>query len=161
MSPDEWKAAISSACLKRPKAVKAMTFLKKWGSFSKPVALKCDDGGEYVVKGLQAAQQMGRPICNEQIVGRLGQQLGAPIPELALVEVTQQLIAIEPELSHLQPGVCHGIRLMNNCTDRKWLEHFNVIDNRPRFAALAVLYGWIPSNDNQLIYETAPPYLVY
>lgn len=34
-------------------------------------------------------------------------------------------------------------------------------ENRQRFAALAVLYGWIPAGDHQLIYRQTAPHLVF
>jgi hypothetical protein len=40
-------------------------------------------------------------------------------------------------------------------------QRHDVPDNRPRFAALAVLYGWIPAGDAQLIYRQTVSHLVY
>ena len=64
MTENAWKALVNASLSKPPTTVKAVTFLTKWESFSKPVALRCDDKVEYVVKGRQAGQAMERAISN-------------------------------------------------------------------------------------------------
>jgi hypothetical protein len=115
------------------------------------VALSCDDSNIYVVKGSHL--DAGRVALNEQIVGRLGETLGAPVGAVRLVDISSDLIDIQPELSHLEPGLAHGSLLIGNCTDRLGVDHVLVPENRSRFARLAILYGWMQAGDNQLIYE--------
>ena len=75
-----------------------------WRTKAEPVLLKCNDGREYVVKG----QQAGRQIVNDQITARLGFAIGAPVGEPKIVEVSAELIAIEPRLSHIPSGTAHA-----------------------------------------------------
>ena len=46
------------------------------------------------------------------------------------------------------------------CSDRRW-DSNKLFENIERYAAIVVLYNWIPSNDNQLIFRLSPPELVY
>ncbi len=72
-----------------------------------------------------------------------------------------ELIAVQPELSHIRTGLCHGSLWIRDCTDRLGFEHANEPPNRSRFARLAILYGWIGANDHQFIYLKDPPHLVF
>ncbi len=64
-------------------------------------------------------------------------------------------------MRHLPEGLAHGCLWVPGCTERAWLDHVAVPENRPRFVKLAVLYGWLIANDHQVIYENASPHLVY
>lgn len=155
----DWQALFAAAAAQSPPPV-AHTFVKRWPSASAPVLLVCDDGGtdrEFVVKGRQGGKQ---PV-NDQIVGRLGVGLGAPVGVPALVEVPQALIDAEPELAHMPSGLGHGSRWIPNCTERLSYEHAAEQENRARFARLAFLFGWTVAGDHQFIYENAAPRLVY
>jgi hypothetical protein len=158
-SREEWEKMITAASEKRSLPLKAQTYRnKKWSSASNPVLLACSDGQEYVVKG----RQNGRMVANEQIVGTLARKLGAPVPEVRLIDVSAELIALNPEMQHMQPGLGHGsLSLLPDCTERVWLDHAKLPGNRSRFALLAVLYGWIHANDHQLVYRKTPPELVF
>ena len=88
----------------RPQPVRALTYIRKWGSASAPVLLTCDDNHAYVVKGAYAKRQ----IMNDHVVAHLGIYLKAPVGEVARVEVTAELVENEP-----------GHRsLLNRCTGR-------------------------------------------
>jgi hypothetical protein len=100
-------------------------------------------------------------IVNDQIVGRLGQILSAPVGEVALVEVPDALASAEPQMSHMPGGISHGSLLLLDCSERSGLDHLSLAENRARFAMLAILYGWIGANDQQFIYENRPPHLVH
>lgn len=140
-----------------PVCPKAHTFLKAWPSASRPVAVLCNDGYSYVVKG----RNSGRQAVNDQIVGRLGSLLQAPVGVTGLIEVHEELIRAEPAMSHLSPGLAHGTRLIPHCTERAGLEHTGEPQNRDRFARLTVLFGWVGGNDHQFIYQNGEPHLVY
>ena len=146
VEPPDWSQLISTAAATRPFPIRAHTYRKiSYGSASRPVVLACDDGHDYVVKG----RQNGRMIVNEQIVGALGRFLSAPVPPVCIVDVPGELIQMDPgSLGHLQVGTSHGSRLEVGCTDKQWIAYHDVSENRPRFAAIAVLYGWIPSGDH-------------
>lgn len=136
---------------------KAETFHRKWNSFSRPILVTCDDGKKYVLKGAHC----GKAIVNEQIVARLGTLIDAPTCPTTLVEIPAELCAINPEMSDIAAGLAHGIEFVDDCSDRAAIDHTGLPENRPRFAALQVLYTWLYAGDQQLIYRTVPPHLVY
>jgi hypothetical protein len=162
MDASNWKPMIETAMGQRPPPVTAVTYRNvKWATFSSPVLLGCDDGKDYVVKGKQG-KEARRAMVNEWIAGTLGGLLEAPVKEISLVEVPADLIdAQRNDLGHLSAGVSFGSVYVPNCSPRAWLQHQDVAENKPRFARLAVLYGWIQSNDHQLIYEQSNPQLVW
>jgi hypothetical protein len=152
LEASEWTRRVGVERSKDRPIVKAETYLMSWPSFSRPVALRCDDGRTYVVKGRQPDRpELPYALTNEQVVGRLGQYLGAPIPRLALVDVPEQLIASQPELSHLEPGLAHGSELVPNCSDRLPIGDPGSQRNREAYGRLAVLYGWTVAGDHQLV----------
>lgn len=159
ISREQLEEMIRTALGKRPVPLRAQTYRnKKWSTASCPVLLACSDGQEYVVKG----RQTGKMIANEQIVGTLARKLGAPVPEVKLIEVPGELIAMNPEMQHMHAGLGHGsLSLLPDCTERVWLDHARLPANRSRFALLAILYGWVQAHDHQLVYRKTPPELVF
>ncbi len=157
MKSEQWRGLIQAVLSSQLTIIQATTFLKTWGSSSRPVLLRCRDGRDYVVKGRQA----GRMIVNDHIVGRLGAGLGAPVGDVALVDLPTTLIKAEPNLQHMSPGVSHATRLIPRVGERESILHVNVPENRMRFALLAVLYGWVLAADHQFLYENQPPHLVH
>ncbi len=152
----EWQKLIQRAASGRPAPVRAETYLKSWQTASQPVLVRTA-GADYVIKGAH----VGRMVVNDQIVGRLGMALGAPVGQVCLVEVPAELISIEPAMRHFGPGIAHASLFLGGCSERASFEHASVKENRERFALLAVLYGWIGAQDHQFIYENALPHLVY
>jgi hypothetical protein len=153
----EWARLIADAADHLEPPIRAETFVKKFATASQPVVLACDDGADYVVKGAQA----GRMIVIDQIVARVGDAVGAPVGEPALVDVPATLIAAEPEMAHMAAGIAHGSRWIPNCTDQTGFAHTLVAENRDRFARIAWLYGWVVASDHQFIYSNDAPQIVY
>jgi hypothetical protein len=161
-APNERLGLISDAIDNRPAPVKAHTYLQSWETQSKPVALICDGGGKNVVKALQNNRpEMKRLMINEQIVARLGELMHAPVPRAVHIDVPAELIAAEPKMAQIIPGVAHGLQFVEDVTERMAIDHTGVPENRPRFARLAILYGWVGAADHQFVYGKAGPYLVY
>jgi hypothetical protein len=105
-----------------------------------------------------------RTLATEQVVGALAARIGAPIPPIAHVEVAATLIAAQGLRIAGQPaiaGVQHGSRLEPDCTDREAMRYQDESENKPRFAALSMLYAWLQAGDHQWIYRKQPPHLVY
>ncbi|MDB9511889.1 hypothetical protein PN499_11890 [Kamptonema animale CS-326] len=152
-----WKEQLNNALLKPEIPISAITFRKGWRTKAEPVLLKCNDGREYVVKG----QQAGRQIVNDHITARLGFAIGAPVGEPKIVEVSAELIAIEPNLYHIPSGTAHATLYIPDCLDSWELMATSETENRSRFALLAVLYGWVYANDIQFIFHKTPPRLVF
>src|SRR5262245_44207625 len=92
--------------------IRAHTFITLFPTFSKPVVLACDDGKVYVVKGLQPGRpdhhQMSRAIIADHVVGRVGYAMGAPVPEIRLIDVPAALRDAQPEMQHMVAGIAHG-----------------------------------------------------
>ena len=153
----EWAEKISTAMANRPVPVVAQTYLGEWSTFSKPVKISCNDSRIYVVKG----PQIGRAIVNEHVVGSLGQALDAPVGKIALVQVSAELITVEPKLGHIRPGLAHGTVFVQDCSERLGLDHTVVPENRERFSRLCILYSWMGASDHQFVYEKSQPNRVY
>lgn len=136
----------------------AQTFLgARSDCASHPVQVGCSDGLVYMIKGCQ----IGRAAINEQIVGRLGRALGAPVATVSFVRVPRELVEIEPAMGHIKPGLAHGSIWIDRCTDREWYTPTDAEANNSRHACLAVLNGWLVANDAQVIYYTEEPRLVF
>jgi hypothetical protein len=156
------EAADTGTIVAAPRTIRAHAFVRNWGTTSDPAALLCADGNVYVVKAVHPGNpKVGRMIVAERAVGLLGHLLGAPVPDIGLVDVPQELIAAQAELRQWASGIAHGSRFIDNATEREGLAHVQEPINRSRFARLAVLYGWAQATDHQFIYEKMAPYRVY
>jgi hypothetical protein len=156
----DWTALITAALAARPPiTITAQTFhLGPWASASRPVCVKCSDGEFRVLKGMQAG---GRMLFNDQVIARLAQSLGAPVPIPEIVELTQAFIDANASVKHMPAGPCHASAYLDKHSDRQGLAHFSLDANRPRFASLAILYGWAFASDHQQIYPNDPPFIVW
>jgi hypothetical protein len=140
---------LGAATLEEP--ARAESFIKTWPTFSRPVAVLCDDGRSYVVKGIRSDQPlMPHALTTERAAGLLGRALGAPVPPVRLVDVTM-LAGIEPQMAHMTPGVVHGTEMIPDCSDRIGILPPTTDRNRTAYAALAALYGWLQAGDHQLV----------
>ena len=120
----DWRTLIEDAVANRPEPITAETYLGKWTpSAASPVRLRCSDGGNYAVKG----PQVGRMAFNDQAAVRLGQLLGAPVPEdAALVQVSQELIDNNQQhMGKMSAGIGHGTKEIEDTTDRLGLQHLD------------------------------------
>src|SRR5260221_8222271 len=102
-------------------------------------------------------------MFNDQVCGRLGGAMGASVPTVCLVEITDDLIkANRKKMGHLKPCVGHGSRRIPDVTGRVGdLSHAEKGDNRQRFNKLSVFYGWLVCGDMQFLKGTQPPHTVY
>jgi hypothetical protein len=158
IGPDAWIELIRRARERPPAMITAHTFLGRWrGRSSEPVLLSCNDGLDYVVKGRNA----GRIPVNDLVVGMLARSIAAPVPRVVLVDVPGELIADEPMLAHMQPGLAHGSEYVQDVADNYVVEHLRERGNRLRFLRLAVLWGVVSIIDRQYLYSENSPRLVY
>lgn len=153
----EWQKLLESFSTQRETPLPARTFRRGWRTKAQPVLLRCADGNEYMVKG----QQAGRQIVNDQIVARLGVALSAPVGEPRIIEISRELIAIEPNLAHIPAGTAHGTLFIPDCVDEYELIATSEPSNRLRLAFLATLYSWAYANDWQFLFKRNPPRLIY
>lgn len=139
---EEWLKLIRSKYSARPTPVVMATFLEKIGSVSQPVKLIGQDGSIYLAKG----RQNGRMIVNEQIVGMLGELINAPVGSPLFANVPPELIALEPQMSHMPEGVCHATSWIENCTDRQGITYTNYPEIKSALPAwLFCIRGYKPT----------------
>lgn len=153
-----WKALLEEYLKTPEEPVLITTLRRKLDSASRPIFARGIDKNEYVIKGKQA----GRQIINDQIVGRLGQAMNAPVAEPNIVEIGTDLIESTPGYDYLSPGKAHGAIFIPDCFDTRDVAQYARQDaNRSRFALLSVLYGWVYAQDHQFIYQKQVPNLVF
>jgi hypothetical protein len=157
MNSDDWRHLFQVDGQNKPNIPNAVTYIRSWDSACRAVHLGCDDGNDYIVKG----SQVGRSAYNDQVVGRIAWALGAPVASVSLVHVEPELISNNREMAHMNPGTAHGSLVVPDCTEGAWFQHVDLKENRPRFALLSVLYGWIVGAEKQFFYSNSPPNLVY
>lgn len=153
MPTDEhWRALIGAA--PTPQRVSAKTFVKSWTTFSLAAQMRCDDGVDYIVKGPRTDRpDVRRTLITEQVVGRVGRALGAPVPEVVLVEVVAELVAGQLELQTLEPGSCHGSRVIPDCSERQAVAPPSDATQRKRYGLMSMLYGVFVGGDHQVIVQ--------
>jgi hypothetical protein len=158
----DWQRLITDAIAKRPKPLVARYFLRRWThTFSRPMLVECGARRLFVVKARQQRrdsreeQQLQRALVTDHIVGFLGCRIGAPVPDVALVEIKQDLIDVNrDELGDVCAGIAHGSAYLGpDCSERLGLEVLRGIqgDQRRGIARLALLYGWAVAGDHQLL----------
>lgn len=160
---DDWAEKIRDRVAAPHDAPMCETPEKDWGSASGPVLCRCSDGFRYVVKDSRnrGGQDIRRVMVTEQIVGRLGARIQAPVANVNFVDVPAELIARNASMAHMLPGLAHGSKWIVDCTDREGVRYQTSPGNPGRFALLAVLYTWTHASDHQFIYEKAPPNAVH
>lgn len=162
----QWIDEIVGAMQDAPAAVVATDYLTAFNTFSQPVGLLCNDSLAYVVKGRHVTERahltrLPRAMFTDQVVGRLGAAMGAPVGRVVLVKIPTAFIATEPNLAHLRPGIAHGCEMLPGVHDG-WPGTLESPEaNRSRFASLALLYGWFEADDHQFLYRNAAPFEVY
>jgi hypothetical protein len=102
-----------------------------------------------------------RPLIADHVVGRLAEIVGAPVPDVQLVDVPDVLIGPGSYLEHFEAGIGHGSTYVPDCRDWRHVEHAREPGNPERFAALAVLFGWTDAGDQQFLYSKVPPQHVW
>jgi hypothetical protein len=147
-------------------AIVAETWRRSYDTYSNPAVLTCSDGADYVVKALRTGRESGlrysRPLITDQVAGRLGSRMGAPVAPVTLVEVPAEMIANQPQLARWRSGVAHGSRWIETPTNAALTISYTAeAANAERYADLAVLYGWFHAGDRQFLYTVATPHLVF
>jgi hypothetical protein len=157
----DWPARISNA--PSPESpIKAETFFKRWDTASKPILVACNDGKKYVVKGRQKGNPHARSVFNDHVAARLGRLIGVPIPMVCQVDVSAELINMNPDMQIIEPGIGHGLLFVEGATERiDNVQHNAIPQNKSRFAALAVFHAWLDATDRQFIYDNSSPNLIH
>jgi len=83
--------------LHSPKVVTAVEHIRRMRGGSQAHLMRCSDGHFYVVK-FKNNPQSPRVLVNEYIAGRLARLMKLPCPNFCLVEVSEDLIHLTPDL---------------------------------------------------------------
>lgn len=155
---DRWLQLISAAVSQRPTVLEIAIPVGVAQGTSRPARVVCNDGQKYVTKGRrQSKPPTGRMLFADQVVGRLAAFIDAPVPEVVLINVPAELIDSSYYLLDWEPGIAHGSVQVAHVEDSRDVLFQGALENKPRFASLAVLYGWTVAADHQFLYEKQPP----
>jgi len=147
----EWATLIREAADERPEPLIATAILDVWPQRgSTPFKVTATDGNQYVAKGLWRGRDRGRAIAIDYIVSRLGQLLGAPVAEVAIINVPDDMVAGCSELTGMVPGPVRGSHWIDGCRDfRRELADCDFDSNQQELALIALMFGWVV-DDNML-----------
>jgi hypothetical protein len=140
--------------------LEAQIFLRALDGGGRPALITASDDKDYAIKGECLAYE-SFALVTERLVGLTGNKIGAPVPPVQLVRVSQELIDNQQEMSHFKAGIFHGSAWVDDCEDSRDILHVNVDENRQRFASLAILFGFLYPCDLQFLYETHSNRLVW
>ncbi len=123
--------------------------------------MRCSDGFYYVVK-FQNNPQHRRILANELLATRLAVRLGLPAPPVAVIEVTEELVRLTPDLAVETPrarvpclsGLQFGSRYPGDpgrMTLHDFLpdERLREVTNLHDFAGMLVLDKWTCNTDGR------------
>lgn len=131
-------------------------------SASAPVLYRAN-GEQWVVKLPFAQRGHGsvRAMVSEQVAGRCGMLIGAPVPQVRLIKIPPSLWPPPAEWDRgqvIDVEIYHCSRFHEGFGDR-FDSLDNIEENRGRFAYLELLYRWVHcQSDHQLIYREEPPH---
>lgn len=153
---EAWERAIAEYSAEEPVRVDLVRGLPL-PSMSRPVLVLAADDRAYYLKGAQC----GRALVSEQVVGRLGRAMGAPVPEVRVLDLPRDLVYYDQNMRGIMPGLSHGSLLIDDCSNESGQMHTHAPANRARYALLAALFGLTVADDPQFILGNAAPRLVY
>jgi hypothetical protein len=129
--------------------------------------MRCDDGNFYVVK-FQNNPQHTRVLVNEWLATRLAERIGLPVPQVAIVEANEWIIANTPALvmdvagssAPCTPGLQFGARFVVEPSQGRVLDYMpsdmltpEHVRNLEAFAGMLALDKWTGnSNGRQAVY---------
>lgn len=118
-------------------------------------------GDRWWVKPLNNPQGPRVPVT-ELIVGRIGALIEAPVCEVRVVEILEELRDEEyrPGLK-LVPGYASASRDLGGCEEERNLVHRDKDDNAQRLAGVFTIYDWCWGEDDQWLYVPAEDYRLF
>jgi hypothetical protein len=158
MSDEDLMKMIQEAITKCPAPTKMVTDRKqRRGGGSQPAKLADTDGTDWWVKSPRLAEKQKRTAAADLFCGLIGKAINAPVSEVGVVELPKELVDGDPKaLGYLKAGTCHGSKAVSEKEmDQIWIrpDYKDKPENRPRYAAIAVLYGLLDAGDSQLHYD--------
>jgi hypothetical protein len=132
--------------------VRVASVMDQMGTSTRPVMVMDSQGNGYWMKGRWRIEHphapfVQRSLVTEQLVGRIGELLEAPVCDVCVGHLDASLCSGPAE--HLLPGRVHLSRQLSRARDSYACADDAV--NRPRFAAYAVLFGLLNGNDRQFL----------
>jgi len=149
--------------------VRALEHIRRMQGGAQSHLMRCSDNHYYVVK-FQNNPQHQRILVNELLGTRLAARLGLPTALMSVVEVSEELIRLTPELCiespreriPCTPGFQLGSRYPGdprNLTMHNFLpdERLRVVDNLHDFAGMLVFDKWTCNTDGrQVVFFECP-----
>lgn len=150
-------------------AISAVQQIRRMRGGSQSQLMRASDGNYYITK-FQGNPQHTRVLANEFLASRLGSGLGLPMPEVALIEVSEWLVNNTPELRFDMAGLAtpcsSGLQLgsrfaANPETDMvfDYLPEPLMLEktrNLQDFARVLVLDKWAGNADGRQVIFTKP-----
>src|SRR5436853_7525075 len=97
LNPKSQELAYMSLAAFSPRTISAVQQIRKMRGGSQPHLMRADDGAFWIVKFHNNPQHF-RVLANEFFASRIGSYLGLPIPEVAVIDVSEWLIEHTPEM---------------------------------------------------------------
>ncbi len=149
-----------------PALLQVEAILPSWGherGGSLPFRAVASDGNIYWVK-VAHSKQGPKALVTEQIVAACGKMIGAPVCDVALINIPPTLDGEMLDSGiELRAGTAHGSLHVDNALFNKFYfpEHRERDDNRRRHAGYYALYDWCWGDDMQWLYDAADDLRTY
>jgi len=119
------------------------------------------DGERYWVKTLNNLQGQ-RVVITEQIVGRAGTLIDAPVCPVATLYIPKALAGWEFRPGRfLEAGFAHGSLALDTCIERRGLEFRERDENAVRHVGYFALYDWCWGGDLQGLFDLSDDRAMY
>ena len=101
-------------------------------------------------------------IVTEHIVARAGALIGAPVCEVAIAQIPDEIVGWEFRAgAGLQAGFAHASLAVDDAHEARTLDHRERDDNRRRQAGIFALYDWCWGGDDQWLYSESADRAVF
>lgn len=101
-------------------------------------------------------------IVTDYVVASAGRLIGAPVCEVAIVEVPEEIVGWEFRASaRLEAGFAHASLAVDNVQEARTLEYRDRNENVRRHAGVFALYDWCWGGDDQWLYCEAQDRKLY
>lgn len=138
------------------------TVVEVVSSWASPVLVRTKDGGEWWVKDPKTSlsahpNEYRKALANEYVVAKLGQLIGSPIWESALIEIPPDIrIPAQPRSRRvgefLVPGIGWASRHQVGRTVHANLRYRDKADNMRRYVGLLALFDWCTGSNPGYLY---------
>lgn len=165
--------------VRRPYRVGATEMIRRLRGGSQPMLMRCRDSEYYIVKFKNNPQGL-RVLFNDFLGSQLAMALGLPVATAAIVDVTERLIELTPEMRiehergwvRCKAGACFGSRYSNFAktkTSFPSLYHdfiaqgqYKNLQNCHDFLGMLVFDKWTGNTDNrQVVFFRSDPQLPF